>query len=543
MARRGEDAGKPARPPGIPPTLTRLLLLALAGTGCAEPPCAPGFERTIPGYCMPSASDAPGGDPADSQDTGAPGTDTGLDDTAAPTIAWQALPDRCDAPAELGPDPVWKQGEFFLQSEVFAEIVDLEVDEIRAEVWAAGQGGVLTLDISRPAAPTLLSDTSPSRWAQRAYNVHIGPYPAVYATHRDFGLVAYDRTDPTAPAQGALIDTPHLSGLTSADGLLYVAGLDGSLHTYDIASDPQAPASLSVARGLGNAWQPVVSGDWLYVADNTLGVVILDRSDPADPRVVGAADTAGGAQDLALSADGTTLYVAVGGAGVEVFDLSVPDAPASLGSIDLASSAIGVAASGDLLWAVTQQDVVAIDISTPSSPALINTDETTQWAMAVAAGAERAYVGDWGYLAVYRTNPTIAAPDAHPSSTRVHVAPGGDAVQLRVANLGAAPLSLLGATVSDPALTVDAEAASVPAGEEIRLRVTSTADTVDAIVCLATDDPDEPLHELRVTTGGVGGSALGQPAPDFALQDLDGRTWRLSEQAGHPVVLAYFATW
>ena len=32
-------------------------------------------------------------------------------------------------------------------------------------------------------------------------------------------------------------------------------------------------------------------------------------------------------------------------------------------------------------------------------------------------------------------------------------------------------------------------------------------------------------------------------APDFALPDLDGQVHTLSEQRGHPVVLAYFATW
>jgi peroxiredoxin len=35
----------------------------------------------------------------------------------------------------------------------------------------------------------------------------------------------------------------------------------------------------------------------------------------------------------------------------------------------------------------------------------------------------------------------------------------------------------------------------------------------------------------------------GVPAPDFALTGLDGTVYRLSEQLGAPVLLAYFATW
>ena len=33
---------------------------------------------------------------------------------------------------------------------------------------------------------------------------------------------------------------------------------------------------------------------------------------------------------------------------------------------------------------------------------------------------------------------------------------------------------------------------------------------------------------------------VGDPAPDFTLPGSDGRTYRLKELAGHPVVLAWF---
>ena len=63
-------------------------------------------------------------------------------------------------------------------------------------------------------------------------------------------------------------------------------------------------------------------------------------------------------------------------------------------------------------------------------------------------------------------------------------------------------------------------------------------------ICIASDDPDTPRFELPTGTGAEGeGNAIGQNAPDFSLEDLDGRVHRLSDQIGHPVVLAYFATW
>ena len=67
-------------------------------------------------------------------------------------------------------------------------------------------------------------------------------------------------------------------------------------------------------------------------------------------------------------------------------------------------------------------------------------------------------------------------------------------------------------------------------------------DSLDARLCLASDDPDQPTLETPVIAGDFG-EHVGQPAPDFELPDLDGQPHVLSEQLGQPVLLAYFATW
>jgi peroxiredoxin len=56
------------------------------------------------------------------------------------------------------------------------------------------------------------------------------------------------------------------------------------------------------------------------------------------------------------------------------------------------------------------------------------------------------------------------------------------------------------------------------------------------------------LHVLAVgvfntimrAPGSVGEVQRGDPAPDFALTGSDGRTYRLRELAGQPVVIAWF---
>lgn len=52
-----------------------------------------------------------------------------------------------------------------------------------------------------------------------------------------------------------------------------------------------------------------------------------------------------------------------------------------------------------------------------------------------------------------------------------------------------------------------------------------------------------PADDSAVTPGSSAPVAVGSPAPDFELQDLDGRTVRLSDFRGKVVFLNFWATW
>jgi peroxiredoxin len=58
---------------------------------------------------------------------------------------------------------------------------------------------------------------------------------------------------------------------------------------------------------------------------------------------------------------------------------------------------------------------------------------------------------------------------------------------------------------------------------------TTAAATAIGVYNVATHRPETPV-ELKP----------GDPAPDFALAGSDGRTYRLKDLAGRPVVLAWF---
>jgi thioredoxin-dependent peroxiredoxin len=64
---------------------------------------------------------------------------------------------------------------------------------------------------------------------------------------------------------------------------------------------------------------------------------------------------------------------------------------------------------------------------------------------------------------------------------------------------------------------------------QLRRIATTAAATAIGLFNMATQRPEPPV-ELTA----------GDPAPDFSLPGSDGRTYRLKELAGRPVVLAWF---
>jgi cytochrome oxidase Cu insertion factor (SCO1/SenC/PrrC family) len=66
--------------------------------------------------------------------------------------------------------------------------------------------------------------------------------------------------------------------------------------------------------------------------------------------------------------------------------------------------------------------------------------------------------------------------------------------------------------------------------ERLRMMATTVAATAAGVVAFAAAGGEREGAEL----------APGDPAPDFELAGSDGRTYRLKDLAGHPVVLAWF---
>jgi hypothetical protein len=453
--------------------------------------------------------------------------------------AWIELAATCAAPDPLPADPITPVGRLQLTQdepgEYFVELLDLEPDGDR--LYAVGQGGLIVYDTANPAAPAHLGHF-PERNG-RYHRLELLGDGIVAASHRDRGVEILDASDPAAIAPIAFLPGEGREGLLAIDDLLLVTSRTEGLLVFDVA-DPARPELVTAVPGLASPWEiSRADGGRGWIADNTLGLVPADLSDPRAPRLGEPFDVGGAAQHV--EAEGGWAYAAIGAGGVAVVDVADPAAPVVVSTLPVSGSAVMTDVRDGLLVTVDHEGLQAWDVSDPRAPVPIGRQRTEQFALAVALDAEVAWAGDWSVLSSWDVDPDAISGDLD-LVREIRVPEQGGAVEVPLANHGGGAVTLAGATVDDPRLSLVASGSTVDPAGALQLSFASDGQPLDATLCLASDDADEPVREIRVVSGVVE-PPIGEPAPDFALTDLDGNTHRLSEQLGKPVLIAYFATW
>ncbi len=515
-----------------------MLSLALS-LACTEAPCAAGYGRTDAGHCVP-LDDGSGTDTSAPLET-AP-IDTGpTEDTFDPG---EQITGDCEAPDELPDDPITLSWTWSSQDHgTFVEWVEAALSAGGERAFFVGHGGLYAFDVGDDGLSNPIGRSSSYGYNGRYHEVLVLDEDLLVASSRDGGWHSYDI------ASGGLsqVSGRQLEGagaMAAGDGVLYVTTFEGDLYTYEVTASDVTELG-RVSEVLASPWEAVVVGDRLYVADNSLGVAVFDVSTPSEPSLVGSVAVDGSAQDL-VAGDGV-LYVAAGSAGLQVFSLADPDAPSSIGLLDYGTALTNLAIVADVLYAVSHEDLVLYDVSEPEAPVPLGSEQTEQYALAVVADEDKALVADWGNIPRYAVEPGVRSPEADPSRNALYFYDGSRSATVEVVNRGADTLQLLGASTDDARFTIKATSTSVPAGESTTVTVVFEDDgePVDSSLCLATNDPDQPLMELPLSESeSVDASVgVGEQAPDFTASDLDGTSHRLSEQLGHPVLLVYFATW
>jgi len=472
--------------------------------------------------------------------------DTGAPDTMGPDPEWQTPPTTCAAPSGAGDDPLGltasKQPNG--QSHLLEVTVDAETDVVYATGIPALYVGKMNGNNLEPLGQLngkyehleLLGDGIVALSSRGKSNKNSN-------TMTNQGLHVYDASNPNSIQLLKKLTIDDAGGMARDGDWLYLLSHDGILRTLDI-SDRSNPVVVHELTELKNPWSIVLVDGLAYVADNTLGLVIVDRAQPDNPSVLDTIPTAGGAQDLVIGND--HLFIAVGTAGVDTFSLANPAAPTSLGSTELGGAVISVSFSDDRLWASNQERVLVVDAATPGALQPLAFEDTPSWAMHVHAVGNRAYVTDWKTLSVYDFAPTGSVAQADPSKSEIYFTSGTTEMSLTIANRGSADLTVAGMSADDPRITIQMDTLTVGPGEEATVLLTYDDDggSLDTSLCVATNDPNAPIQQVHLATTSSGSSVVvGEAAPNFILPDTDGNYHELAEQQGHPVVLIFFATW
>ena len=161
----------------------------------------------------------------------------------------------------------------------------------------------------------------------------------------------------------------RMGAVTARDQTAYI-GIGPSLVILNIA-DPAHPSVLGQSRPLPNLIASVaISGAYAYVADNSGGLRIVDVSDPANPREIGA--WPGTAFCVAVA--GQYAYVGEG-RGMHVIDVSDPASPQHMGFIDTVRGVYGLAAAGHYAYVGATRNIGdyhiglwVMDVSDPAHP-------------------------------------------------------------------------------------------------------------------------------------------------------------------------------
>lgn len=365
------------------------------------------------------------------------------------------------------------------------------------------------------------------------------------------------------------------------------------LHVFDVR-DPAQPQPLRGWSGDASIEGAVWDGDRIYAAAHTAGVLVFEDTGGAALEQRGAFGDALSDAWLPLVRDGV-LYVAEGNTGLRIYDVSA-DNPVLLSTLQLGGSSRDLALEGDTLYVAASSSVVAVNIADPAAPTILAESPTTGTSVAIALGRDgllysaewdevraydtlaaglprvwsevvptsddfsrvltvsahadrdRVFAGEWTGMHMFESRTGATAPEivAEPTSVQFGRVEAGDAQDrvVLIRNEGDQPLTVSGFESDWNTFSIDDGCFTVEPGgvHALELRFSPITDDVNTgLLRLTTDDPDEPEYAIHYT-GNAAGADVGDPMPDFMLQDLEGNDWSRADLDGKVVLLAYFAT-
>ena len=365
-------------------------------------------------------------------------------------------------------------------------------------------------------------------------------------------LALYDLADPSSPGPPVSLWSGEASieGVVLDGNRIYAAAHTDGILVFEDQGGEDLVQIGSFADADSDAWQPALVGDTLLVAEGLTGLRAYDVS-ADDPQLLTTVALTGSSKDLIV--DGETAWVAAAEAVVGL-DIADPTAPEVVAERDVQGTALAVAMGTDgILFTAEWDEVRGYDTRSDGLPIVWSESVPTGDAFSRVLtletdGGGRLYAGEWTGMHAFEQRADPSAPDivVTPSSVQFGaVEPDDDhSVAFVVRNTGTETLQVYASDIEAEDVSLNTRCYEVEAGGAVAVEATFAPRLGDAqtgTLVLHTNDPDEPQYRIA-TAGNMPGLDVGDPGPEFALTDLEGRTWTNADLEGKVAVLAYFAT-
>ena len=235
---------------------------------------------------------------------------------------------------------------------------------------ANGSTGLWIVDVSDLQKPTLVARYDTPGIAS---GVHVIGSVA-YVADGDSGIVVLDISDPFSIEHVGSYQTEHSAhNIYIAGSIAFTIDIDSYLEVFDVSN----PSDIRFLDGeFVRARQVQVIGSTAYVAAFT-ALYVYDISDPSDLRRLGTyRPRAGDVQGVQV--DGSYAYVTNFSVGLEVVDVSDPTAMSSVSSVVLPTGARSARISDGTAY-VAGGGFHAIDVSDPTQPLLVGEYGASPW--------------------------------------------------------------------------------------------------------------------------------------------------------------------
>jgi hypothetical protein len=212
----------------------------------------------------------------------------------------------------------------------------------------------------------------------------------------DTNLIILDVTDSTAPTLTVQHPVSLSAQTLDVDGnYAYIAASENGLRVVDV-SNPQAPLNVGELVFPSAVGHVAVANGFAYVADQFANnVYIVDVSNPVTPTLMATYPLMDKAYGLDVA--GNYLYVAQNGLGLHVIDVTTPTMPIQAGQYPLgwySDKGDVVVANGRVYLTSSTNGVALFDVTDPTTPVLVDDYDSAGFAESVAVAIDYLYVAD-----------------------------------------------------------------------------------------------------------------------------------------------------